>query len=288
MTDVIFDGFFEYISSALLTAEVDVKIAVAWLNFNMYGWIFETLLQRGVHLEIIINDDMINAKNDSRIHDLRQRGAFIYKIKMPTLRKYMHEKFCIIDEEKVLNGSYNWSRNANKNFENLMITEKRLVVEKFIYEFKTIKSLGAAYIKELQKTSNFNIMVLEQDGSHKANGTICSIENGELGKVVDSIPFDICVLANLEGIFYKYDDAIDFAYDDPCELEEINKRIDFEVQQYLSEIRNTKTSFYIHAIGRVGHEIYHRHEDVRFIQVIWKERFCASSIQDRYYFGQTG
>ncbi|GFI25064.1 hypothetical protein IMSAGC012_00170 [Lachnospiraceae bacterium] len=284
MTDVIFDGFFEYISSVLLDAQTDIKIAVAWLNFNMYRNIFETLLQRGVHLEIIINDDLINAKNDSCIHDLRQRGAFIYKIKMPTLRKYMHEKFCIIDEEKVLNGSYNWSLNANKNFENLMITEKRLVVEKFIYEFETIKSLGAAYIKELQKTSNFYIMVLEQDGDYTAIGTIYNIENGELGKVVDRISFDICVLANLEGISYKYDDVIDFAYDDPSELEEINKRIDFEVQQYLSAIRNTKTLFHIHAIGRLGHEIYHRHEDMRFIQVIWKERFCASAIKDIYYF----
>ncbi len=252
MTDVIFDGFYEYISSALLAAEADVKIAVAWLNFNMYGRIFEILLQRRVHLEIIINDDMINAKNDSRIHDLRQRGAFIYKIKMPTLRKYMHEKFCIIDEEKVLNGSYNWSRNTNKNFENLMITEKCLVVKKFIYE--------------------------------TAIGNIHSIGNGELGEIVDRIPFNICVLTNLEGILYKYDDAIEFAYDDPCELEEINKRIDFEVQQYLSAIRNTKTSYTIHAIGRIGYEIHHRHEDVRFVQVIWKERFCASAIQDRYYF----
>ena len=284
MTDVIFDGFYEYISSALLAAEADVKIAVAWLNFNMYGRIFEILLQRRVHLEIIINDDMINAKNDSRIHDLRQRGAFIYKIKMPTLRKYMHEKFCIIDEEKVLNGSYNWSRNTNKNFENLMITEKCLVVKKFIYEFETIKSLGAMYIKKLQKTSNFNIMVLDQDGDDTAIGNIHSIGNGELGEIVDRIPFNICVLTNLEGIFYKYDDAIEFAYDAPWELEEINKRIDFEVQQYLSAIRNTKTLYPIHAIGRIGYEIHHRHEDVRFVQVIWKERFCASAIQDRYYF----
>ena len=165
-----------------------------------------------------------------------------------------------------------------------MITEKCLVVKKFIYEFETIKSLGAMYIKKLQKTSNFNIMVLDQDGDDTAIGNIHSIENGELGETVDRIPFNICVLTNLEGILYKYDDAIEFAYDDPCELEEINKRIDFEVQQYLSAIRNTKTSYTIHAIGRIGYEIHHRHEDVRFVQVIWKERFCASAIQDRYYF----
>ena len=56
------------------------------------------------------------------------------------------------------------------------------------------------------------------------------------------------------------------------------------MQQYLSAIRNTKTLYPIHAIGRIGYEIHHRHEDVRFVQVIWKERFCASAIQDRYYF----
>lgn len=105
-----------------------------------------------------------------------------------------------------------------------------------------------------------------------------------MGKIVDRITFGICILTSLEGIFYKYDDAIEFAYDDPCELEEIKKSIDFEVQQFLSPIRNTKTSFPIHAIGRVGHETYHRHEDVRFVQVMWKERFCASAIEDRYYF----
>ena len=105
-----------------------------------------------------------------------------------------------------------------------------------------------------------------------------------LGEVVDRIPFDICILTNLKGIFYKYDDAIDFAYDDPCELEEINKSIDFEVQQYLSKITNTKTSFPVHAIGIVERKLFHRHEEVRFIYVIWKERFCASAIRDRYYF----
>lgn len=71
--------------------------------------------------------------------------------------------------------------------------------------------------------------MLEQDGDYTAIGNICSIENGELGKIVDRITFGICILTSLEGIFYKYDDAIEFAYDDPCELEEINKSIDFEV-----------------------------------------------------------
>lgn len=283
MTDVIFDGFYEYIYSALSEAQFDVKIAVAWINFDMYGRIFDTLLQREVRLEIIINDDVINAKNNTRIYDLMHSGAMIYKIKMPTSRQYMHNKFCIIDEKKVLCGSYNWSQNANKKFENLMSTEERLVVKKFIYEFQTMKSLEMNYIGELQRTSFFNIMVLEQDDDYTAIGVIYRIENGEL-REIDRISFDICVLTNLEGIFDKYDDDIELAYDNPDEMREINNRIDFEVKQYLSAIRNTNTPFPIHAIGQVGREIYHRNEEFMFIQIIWKEKFCTSNIRDRYYF----
>lgn len=283
MIDVIFDGFYECISSCLLEAETDVKIAVAWINFNMYGGIFEALLKKGVSLEIIINDDMINSRNDNRIYDLIQRGAAIHKIKMPTLRRYMHEKFCIIDEAKVLSGSYNWSQNANRNFENIIIIEERLIVEKFIFEFNTIKELRVNYIRELQRTSNFYVMVLGQKDDYKTIGTIYRIKNDKLEEISE-IQFDICVLADLEEIIHKYDDAIDLAYDVPYELEEINNRIDFEVKQYLSVIRNTNTPFSIHAIGRVGHEMYHRHEGMMFVQVIWKERFCASIIEDRYYF----
>ncbi len=283
MTNVIFDGFYEYISCALLEAQADVKIAVAWINFNMYGRIFETLLQRGVRLEIIINDDVINAKNNNHIYDLIQRGASIHKIKMPTLRQYMHNKFCIIDERKVLSGSYNWSQNANKNFENIMITDERLVVKKFISEFQIMKTLEVNYMGELQKTSSFYIMVLEKEDDYAATGTIYSIEKGEL-REIERIPFDICVLTNLEGIFDMYDDDIESAYDNPYELQEINNRIDFQVKQYLSAIRNTNTPFPIHAIGQVGREIYHRHEEFIFIQIIWKEKFCTSIIQDRYYF----
>lgn len=45
------------------------------------------------------------------------------------------------------------------------------------------------------------------------------------------------------------------------------KQIVFEVQRYLSEIINTKTSSPIHAMGRVEHEIYHRYEDVRLFLI---------------------
>lgn len=282
MTDVIFDDFYSYIVNALLGAKYEVKIAVAWINFQIYKGIFEKILSRNIKLEIIINDDIINAKNDFIINHLRTLGAIIIKIKMPTSKQYMHEKFCVIDSEKVLCGSYNWSKNANKNFENLIITGKKVVVEKFLYEFHTIRNLKMLYINNLQKTQIYNIMVLEQE-DNDAVGIIYNVQDGELNEI-DREYYQLSVLTNLEGIYDKYDYDIEQAYDVPEELEVINSRIEFEIQQYFSIIRNTKTSVPIHAIGRVARELYYPDEENVYIRIIWKERFCASYIEDRYYF----
>ena len=44
----------------------------------------------------------------------------------------MHNKFCIIDESLVLNGSYNWTLNASlKNFENVVFTDDRDLISQF-------------------------------------------------------------------------------------------------------------------------------------------------------------
>lgn len=280
MTDVIFNDFYWYIREALLQARYDVKIAVAWLNFKIYSDIFSILLKKHVKLQIIINDDFINSKHDEVIECLRKNGAVIYKRKMPTTKQYMHEKFCIIDNERVLNGSYNWSLNANKNFENLMSSTKKLVVDKFIKEYELIIGMNVEYIRELQKCSSYNIMVLEEAGN-LTKGTIYNIKDGELQEIEQEF-YEGWLLSNLHGIYYKYDSLIEESYEDPYELEAIDARIDFEMQQYLSTIRRTKTPVSIHAIGVIAREMYHRNFEDIYIKVLWKERFCASNIEDRY------
>lgn len=47
----------------------------------------------------------------------------------------MHDKFCIIDFEYVMHGSYNWTKAANYNDETLATALDRDFVKKFSDEF---------------------------------------------------------------------------------------------------------------------------------------------------------
>ena len=52
----------------------------------------------------------------------------------------MHNKFCIIDLNKVIYGSYNWTGNAKYNNESITITEGREVAEDFANQFIQLRN----------------------------------------------------------------------------------------------------------------------------------------------------
>ena len=58
----------------------------------------------------------------------------------PWGKKIMHNKFCIIDLNKVIYGSYNWTGNAKYNNESITITEGREVAEDFANQFIQLRN----------------------------------------------------------------------------------------------------------------------------------------------------
>lgn len=53
----------------------------------------------------------------------------------------MHNKFCIIDNQIVITGSYNWTYYAeNKNWENILITKNSAIINQYRVEFNKIKT----------------------------------------------------------------------------------------------------------------------------------------------------
>lgn len=52
----------------------------------------------------------------------------------------MHNKFCIIDLNKVIHGSYNWTSNAQYNNESITITEGREVAKDFANQFIQLRN----------------------------------------------------------------------------------------------------------------------------------------------------
>lgn len=115
-----------------------ILIAVAWFtNSN----ISNTLIGlKNIEIDIILDDNKIN-NNSKAIQDLITNGINITFIKDLQKNYYlMHNKFCVIDNKKVLTGSYNWTLNANTNDENLAVISNIDIATSYNMEFSKIKN----------------------------------------------------------------------------------------------------------------------------------------------------
>lgn len=146
--EVHFKNIQSTISELLDTAEFDVKIAVAWFTDKHLISKLKKLAKAGVEVTIIIYDDKIN--NKDLFEELYNLNCKVY-----LSRKLMHNKFCIIDNNIVINGSYNWTYSAHSNNENITVTySNKTFTEDFVKEFNklhikcnTIDSHFADYFK---------------------------------------------------------------------------------------------------------------------------------------------
>lgn len=87
---------------------------------------------RGLKVQVVTDDEKIMDKG-SDIFQLKHSGI---PIKIDTASSLMHHKFVVIDNSKVLTGSYNWTRTASElNNENILITDNARIVNAFELEF---------------------------------------------------------------------------------------------------------------------------------------------------------
>lgn len=99
--------------------------------------------RRGIKVRIISDNDKVG-DTGSDIHRLREAGI---PVKLDDVRGpgvsgltgHMHHKFAIFDNERLINGSYNWTRGAaNVNYENIVDSTEPALVEVFAAEFKRL------------------------------------------------------------------------------------------------------------------------------------------------------
>ncbi|NEZ47809.1 DUF1669 domain-containing protein [Clostridium niameyense] len=131
--NVTFQKIKEEIIQGIRNAKYTIWIAVAW--FTDEDLLKELMVKKnnGLNIRIITSDERSNQKI---INKLEQN--FDVK-KIPLKGKYIsnriHDKFCIIDFEYVMHGSFNWSKNANYNDETLATALDRDFAKKFADEF---------------------------------------------------------------------------------------------------------------------------------------------------------
>ena len=137
--EAYFDNIQDTIIKHLLDAKQSIKIAMAWFTNPV---IFNTLLRickrkEDLEVTLLINNDLVNNRHNGLPFDkLIQAGTKLHIAEPPTL---IHHKFCIIDDQVVIDGSYNWTILAEKNNdENIVVIRNGNAIDSFVDAFDSL------------------------------------------------------------------------------------------------------------------------------------------------------
>lgn len=134
-----FQDIEHHIISHIEKAQTRLLICVAWFTNETIG--AEIIKKKNIDVEIVIDDNEIN-RNCVNLKRLKAENFEVTFIKDLNKHYYlMHNKFCVIDNNTVITGSYNWTKNANTNDENISIISDKSISAYYSQEFRRIKDI---------------------------------------------------------------------------------------------------------------------------------------------------
>lgn len=119
--DCYFEEIGQEVVKSILAAKKTIKIAMAWFtNFEIFKVIKHKLTNSDVKITLVTNNDLINNGGYClNFNELIDAGLELYLYEYPDM---LHHKFCIIDSNLVMTGSYNWTFfSESVNRENMLI-----------------------------------------------------------------------------------------------------------------------------------------------------------------------
>lgn len=147
MQKVIFENIHKTIIENLKKAENEIIIVVAWITDRSIFEVINTKVKQGVSVTIIAINDEINLNERQNViavisknwfKELSSNGAKVFLMGKRG-KNVLHHKYCIIDNDIVITGSYNWTYNARNNLENVLLIEgEEAVVKMYTHEYKRI------------------------------------------------------------------------------------------------------------------------------------------------------
>ena len=132
--NVVFDAIQEKVIQGIKDAKFIIWAAVAWFSNEA---IYQELLakkKQGLNIRIIVSQEDSNTNMISKLEENNFDVVVIPRWGNGGYNR-MHDKFCIIDMDYVMHGSYNWTPTANKNVETLATALDHELVAKFAKEF---------------------------------------------------------------------------------------------------------------------------------------------------------
>jgi hypothetical protein len=129
-----FDDIKSLLINELTKAKFTIWVAVAWFTDKDLANLLYKKSKEGLNVQIIINGDKINSQLSGKLS-----GFFETYLVPENNRKLMHNKFCVIDLNRVIHGSYNWTNKAQYNAETVSLIENRAAAEDFANQFVKLK-----------------------------------------------------------------------------------------------------------------------------------------------------
>lgn len=136
-----FDDIENIIINELMLARKSIKIAVAWFTDAEFIPTLVRKVRGGVEVEILLHHDEINHLGDTSIdftEFIKHGGKLVW---CKGNHSTMHEKFCIIDDEVLIEGTFNWTYYAEvRNDEHIIIfKECSDLVSQFVERYNNLK-----------------------------------------------------------------------------------------------------------------------------------------------------
>ncbi len=133
---VEFEDLKKHIISEIRKSEKCINIAVAWLSDSNIISELNTAILRNVAVKILMLDCSSNI-NSSKAFEQR------VEIKLANQSQkykgnFMHNKFSIFDNNRVITGSYNWSEAAPFHDENIVIVFNDQIANQFNKQFNLL------------------------------------------------------------------------------------------------------------------------------------------------------
>lgn len=135
--EIHFKDIQQQIINELKDAKYTIWIAMAWFTNKE---LFDQLVKKknqGLNIQVVLDDNEKNNQAPFKLEDEFET----YRITIQSYYKnIMHDKFCIIDLQTVIHGTFNWTNAASYNKETISIDKNLVTARIFADEFMKLKT----------------------------------------------------------------------------------------------------------------------------------------------------
>lgn len=190
MTDVKshLDDIREQILKELNKAKFSIFVASAYFTDYELAAKLADKAESGLTVDLIISNSDINDSSESIFKNLRDKGVNVYKTGASDFRQgsVMHNKFCVIDYETVITGSYNWTRQAAINEENIVVFRDKKQADQFLQKFYSLRKEGGLFSfldNEIEINLSLDKNIVEQGQKVKLSWKVSNADTISITKI---------------------------------------------------------------------------------------------------------